>query len=174
MDAKLKPNNNLAEAVIQVNNNLNAEDLIKGVLIGNECTLDMNIQKHGEDIQFGTFSNGLASVGFDSGVIISTGHINNAPGPNNSGGKGTNVPGDYQDNDLAQIVTEDTHDAAVIEFDFTPVTDQISFEYVFASEEYCEFVNDDYNDVFGFFISGPGINGTLNIARIPGSGEVVS
>lgn len=174
LNAKVKVNKNQAEAVIQVANNLTAEDLIKGVLIGNNCSIDMNITKHGQNIQFGTFANGQSSVGFDSGIIISTGHINNAPGPNNSGGKGTNVPGDNTDTDLSKLSKVATHDAAVIEFDFTPVTDQISFEYVFASEEYCEFVNDDYNDIFGFFISGPGINGTMNIARVPGSGDVVS
>jgi hypothetical protein len=57
---------------------------------------------------------------------------------------------------------------ANIEFDFTPTQSPLTFEFVFASEEYCEYVNTQFNDVFGFFISGPGINGTQNLAVVPG------
>lgn len=151
-----------------------ANDLIQDVLIGNGCSINLNVQKHGEDVQFGTFTNGSASIGFENGLIISSGNINNASGPNNSGSQGTNVPNNNTDPDLSAVVTQSTYDAAVLEFDFTPVSDKISFEYVFASEEYCEFVNKAYNDVFGFFISGPGIVGTKNIARVPGTNEIVS
>lgn len=150
------------------------DELVQGVLIGNNCSIDLNVQNHGEAVQFGTFQNGMASIGFDSGIIISTGLVTNATGPNNSGSKGTNVPNNNTDPDLSAIATESTYDAAVLEFDFTPVSTTIEFEYVFASEEYCEFVNKDYNDVFGFFVSGPGISGTKNIARVPTSNEVVS
>ena len=163
-----------AEDNLTVEHGLSAEELVQGVLIGNNCSIDLNVQQHGNDVQFGTFAQGLSSIGFDSGIIISTGNISNAPGPNNSSSKGTNVPGNNSDNDLNNIATEDTYDAAVIEFDFTPITTEVQFEYVFASEEYCEFVNKDYNDVFGFFISGPGISGTKNIAEVPGTGENVS
>ncbi len=162
------------EANLDVAVGVSADELIQGVLIGNNCSIDLNVEQHGENIQFGTFSNGAASIGFDEGIIISTGHINNAIGPNNSGSQGTNVPNNNTDSDLTAVVAQSTYDAAVIEFDFTPVSNQIEFEYVFASEEYCEFVNKDYNDVFGFFISGPGIVGTQNIARVPTTGEVVS
>ena len=162
------------EANLDVTVGVSADELIQGVLIGNNCSINLNVQKHGEDVQFGTFTNGTASIGFNDGIIISTGHIDNAVGPNNSGSQGTNVPNNNTDADLAGAVSNSIYDAAVLEFDFTPVSDQIEFEYVFASEEYCEFVNKDYNDVFGFFISGPGIVGTQNIARVPSTGEVVS
>jgi hypothetical protein len=65
-----------------------------------------------------------------------------------------NLPGD---NNLDNVSSADTYDATVLEFDFVPATDNISFNYVFGSEEYLEFVNAGYNDVFAFFISGPGI-----------------
>ena len=69
---------------------------------------------------------------------------------------------------------------ATIEFDFIPNSDTVSFNYVFGSNEYLTWVNSEYNDVFGFFISGPGItgpyssppgfpNGSINIATVPNS-----
>ena len=73
-----------------------------------------------------------------------------------------------------------TQDAAILEFDFVPSSDTVRFNYVFASEEYLDFVNSNYNDVFAFFISGPGITGpyaspaafpggAINIAEVPNS-----
>ena len=55
-----------------------------------------------------------------------------------------------------------TEDAAILEFDFVPSSDTVTFNYVFASEEYLDFVNSSYNDVFAFLISGPGITGPYN------------
>jgi len=52
-----------------------------------------------------------------------------------------------------------TFDASILEFDFIPQSDTLKFNYIFGSEEYPEYVNSGYNDVFGFFISGPGIAG---------------
>jgi gliding motility-associated-like protein len=69
-----------------------------------------------------------------------------------------------------------TYNAAILEFDFIPYADTIRFKYVFGSDEYPEFAppnNTTYNDVFGFFISGPGITGFQNIAKLP-NGAVVS
>ena len=73
-----------------------------------------------------------------------------------------------------------TGDAAILEFDFVPSADTVTFNYVFASEEYLTFVNSNYNDVFAFLISGPGITGpyasppafpggAINIAVVPNS-----
>jgi gliding motility-associated-like protein len=66
------------------------------------------------------------------------------------------------------------NDVAKLEFDFIPTSDTITFRYVFGSQEYFAFENTSYNDVFGFFLSGPGIsgpyaNGAENLAIVPGS-----
>ncbi|MCL4857511.1 MAG: choice-of-anchor L domain-containing protein, partial [Flavobacteriales bacterium] len=52
-----------------------------------------------------------------------------------------------------------TNDRAFLEFDFTPVGDTVEFRFVFASEEYTSWINSVYNDIFAFFVSGPGISG---------------
>jgi gliding motility-associated-like protein len=83
------------------------------------------------------------------------------------------------DPDLETLANVETNDASVLEFDFVPQGDSISFRYVFASEEYPQYVCGIFNDAFGFFLSGPGITGpytnnAVNIALIPGSTIPVS
>jgi PKD repeat protein len=105
--------------------------------------------------------------GIDEGILLTTGNIADAPGPNSSTSMSTsnNLPGDADLNAL--IPGYFTYDASVIEFDFTPMTDTlIACNFIFASEEYLEWVNSSFNDVFGFFISGPGFIGLQNLATI--------
>jgi hypothetical protein len=107
----------------------------------------------GAKIAGGTFTGGTQAIGFDSGIILSTGNIASVVGPNTSPSITTTngLPGDP---DLDKLASFPTFDAAVLEFDFVPTTPTISFQYVFASDEYNEFVNTSFNDVFGFFING--------------------
>ena len=82
------------------------------------------------------------------------------------------------DVDLFQITGKPINDICIIEFDFIPQGPEIKFEYVFASEEYPNYVNSSFNDVFGFFLSGPGIsgpyNGAKNIALLPNNTTPIS
>ncbi len=76
------------------------------------------------------------------------------------------------------------NDVCILEFDFTPTGDSLKFKYSFGSDEYLEWVNTGFNDVFAFFLSGPGIvgefdsppgfpDGAINIAFIPDSDPVL-
>jgi gliding motility-associated-like protein len=114
------------------------------------------------------------SLGMDEGIVLTSGGIDIVEGPNNSSGAtGTGSgPGDPDLEDLLPGYT--SYDACVLEFDVTATSDSVKFEYVFGSEEYLEWVGSSFNDVFGFFISGPGITGTQNIALIPGTTTPVS
>ena len=142
------------------------EELVRDVLIGGDCFDVTNVSFSGGGDQLGKFINGLTNIGFGSGMIIATGDINVAPGPNDSDSAGGGGTGGG-DPDLATISSGVQFDVAAVEFDFTPTQTPLSFEYAFASEEYCEYVNTEFNDVFGFFISGPGFPGTQNLAVIP-------
>ena len=104
----------------------------------------------------GTFSGGSsAGIGINTGIIMTTGDANTA-------GNGTNdSPGDA---DLSNLISgATTNDAASLSIDFTTQGGDLFFNYVFASEEYNEYVNSQYNDVFGFFLDGK------NIALLPGT-----
>ncbi|GAB5551095.1 MAG: hypothetical protein Sapg2KO_06860 [Saprospiraceae bacterium] len=166
----------MVERVVEVG------QLVRDVFIKEgSCSQVSNIKLIGRSAGVGAFRTapGTIAVGIDSGLVISTGEVEDIVGPNqinNTTGIGAVNLGDP---DLNLIAENQIFDATGIEFDFLPTSTQVTFSYVFASEEYCEFVDDDFNDVFGFFISGPGINGPfedqgINLARIPNSDERLS
>ena len=103
---------------------------------------------------------------FHSGLLMTTGHSNVAPGPNDESNAGVdnNTPG-YAP--LTSIVNAPTYNSAVISFDVIPYGDTLRIRYVFGSEEYPEYVCSQFGDGFAIYISGPGIPGSQNIARLP-------
>ena len=128
-----------------------------------------NISYTGDSLAASTFlCSGTCNLGITGGIILTSGHATIASSPNSTSGQGFNVnlPGD---SDLDLLTTGGTLDACVLEFDFIALSDTAIFNYIFASEEYSEYVNTSFNDVFGFFISGPGIVGIQNIANVPGT-----
>lgn len=175
--------NLLAQEGIQTENNLGVEDLVKEVFIKGSCRNVNNITAIGDkSLSIGQFKNGANIINVKDGIILSTGAIDLAQGPNidNESSYALNV--ESNDPDLSQSATGDLFDVTGIEFDFVPLDNKVTFRYVFASEEYCEFVGTSFNDVFGFFVSGPGINGpfdnnAINVASITtldGTDEIVS
>jgi gliding motility-associated-like protein len=125
-----------------------------------------NITYAGANNGKGTFNcTGGCTLGLSSGIVLASGSVFNMIGPNNSAGQTTNF-GTAGDANLSGLSGTITNDAAVLEFDFIVATDSVEFKFIFGSEEYPEFVG-SFNDVFGFFLTGPGIVGTKNIALIP-------
>ncbi len=150
--------------------------LVQNVLVGSPSVYTNNITYSGAAVARGTFNcAGACIVGIPSGMMISTGSISNAIGPNNSSGAGTGngTPGDVDLNGLAPGGSS-PQDASVVQFDFMVPTDSIKFNYVWGSEEYSDYVNSGCNDVFGFFVNGPNIVGKKNIALIPNTSTPIS
>ncbi len=161
----------------EVNND--AINLVTDIFVNGTCNNISNIESTGVAESIGEFYNGAEVINFSDGIILSTGNISSAVGPNTLVETTTQFNQPSTDRDLKDIATDDLFDVAVIEFDFVPVASQVTFQYVFASEEYCEFVGTIFNDVFGFFVSGPGINGpfadgAINVARVPNTDDFVS
>ena len=128
-----------------------AEDLANR-LAGDGITVS-DVTYVGHETAAGSFAGGGDSVGLDSGVVLSSGAIANVVGPNDSPSTGSNfgLPGDAA---LDALSGASTFDASVLEFNFVPTTSQVQFSYVFSSEEYNEYVNEGFNDAFGFFVNG--------------------
>lgn len=124
--------------------------------------------------QIGTFNrNGFTSFPFASGLVMTTGNVSVAAGPNSSSGSTAEVSNFYTENALSNLATASINGSASLEFDFIAMTDEFAFNYIFGSEEYCEFVGSTYNDVFAFFLTGIDpvtyATTTKNVAIIPGT-----
>jgi gliding motility-associated-like protein len=150
-------------------------------LVGTGITVTNATLTTGTLTQTGIFSSTNTIIPYDSGIVLTTGRSRtNGTSSANTGLDGPatndaeaslNGSGDAQ---LTSIISNITKDASVLEFDFVTLGDTVSFDYIFSSEEYPEFNCTEYNDVFAFFISGPGIVGSQNIALIPGTSTAVS
>lgn len=159
-----------ASALIVIPTN-DASTLV-GTILGGGVSV-ANLSYTGAPGASGTFTGGgAAGIDIEAGIILTTGAATLAPGPNNDdfAGVDNNLPGDPVNLDPL-IPGYVTYDATILSFDFTvsdTETSSIFFNYVFASEEYNEYVGSEFNDVFGFFLDG------TNVALIPSTTTPVS
>lgn len=168
---------------ITITNTQSPSNLVDNVLLGNGITAS-NITVNGSAAnannvtnKIGYFEKGNSTFPINRGVVMSTGNVNNLPGPANN--FASTAVGGGSDPDLVTISGVNINDANVLEFDFVATGDSMQFKYLFGSEEYPEFVGAGVNDAFGFFLSGPGINGpfsnnSVNLAIIPNTTTYVS
>lgn len=148
-----------------IDTNLTATQLAEA-LVGAGVSVD-NVQFTGGAASAGSFTFADPTIlGFDQGILLSSGSAADVVGPNVSDWTSTDyaLPGDP---DLDTLSGFTTYDAAVLEFDFIPTANQVVFEYVFASDEYPEWVATPYNDVFAFFVNGTNYAEVRQIAGDP-------
>jgi len=161
-----------------VNSTLTAQQLVEDHFIGSGVEVS-NVTLGGQTsiAQLGQFTNSNSNLALSNGIMLTTGwaqdmSISNQNFNSSFSSAGINCPGGVQglclagDADLQAIVGTSTFDAAVLEFDFIPLSDTIRFRYAFASEEYNEYTCSQFNDIFAFLLNGPGYN-NVNIAKIP-------
>ena len=165
--------------------NLIPQNLIQSVLAGTGVSMtngqfNWSASNIGTD-QIGTFVNGpnFPEFPFSSGIIMTTGNIFVAEGTNDKTNASMNVTQSttVRDPDLQALVSKPLKSTTALEFDFIASSSSFEFEYVFASEEYPEYVCSQYNDVFGFFLTGLDpvtlTTTTKNIAVIPNSASTI-
>jgi len=164
------------------------EELVTEVLINSPCAIiDNVIGITGIDFGnnpsihlngIGYFENTNPNFPIQDGVILMTGAVSQAPGPNDSPQDPGNWPGDTQLFNYIQSLGIDPgltsyNDASILEFDFTPLTDSISFNFVFASNEYGTF-QCTFSDAFAFFLTNEDTNEVTNLAIVPGTEDPIS
>ena len=156
-------------------------NLIQDVLVDHFPSSHIsNVTFKGNPTSVGSFEYGYF-LGFENGegIVISTGYASDADKSNtcySAANVSAQVNGLSNDSDLNEIAGMNTHDGAIIEFDFIPLSNFCQLNYEFASEEYHDYVY-SFNDVIGILLSGPGIdgeysNGATNIATINDSVNV--
>ncbi|MBT6965756.1 MAG: hypothetical protein HOA01_05985, partial [Flavobacteriales bacterium] len=173
-----------AHSQIVVDNTAPYDDpvwMTNNILIGGGVSAS-NINYQGDSCQIGFFNAINTSLGIDSGIVLCTGDVNDLDPA--SAPTFPFIANTVVDPDLLAVANSvpgmigqsfsvsSVNDIAILEFDFIPTSDTLSFRYAFGSQEYFAFENTQYNDVFGFFLSGPGIagpwsNGAVNLAYIP-------
>ncbi|HPY40687.1 MAG TPA: choice-of-anchor L domain-containing protein, partial [Thiolinea sp.] len=130
--------------------------------------------------QYGIFTGGIDPsggdpvLGIDKGLFMSTGNLGSILGPNSKKDYTYNTTVKYADPDLTKLAASAINDPAIIEFDIVPEGDRLNFLLVFGSDEYPEYVCSKFNDVFGLFISGPGLVGTQNAAFLPDTKQAIA
>lgn len=166
---------------IQVDDTYTAQQLIQNVFASNGCGNVSNIVvsggNFGAEQSYGYFNQGTSSFPFANGIVLSTGKAVSAIGPNtgNSSEGSTSWAGD---SDLEQAIgVNGTVNATVIEFDFIPFTNNISFDYIFSSEQYLSNPSANqcgYTDGFAFLLKPVGSTTYQNLALVPGTNIPVS
>lgn len=151
------------------------QQLIEDILINSNCITNVVVTNvrggnfNGADQSYGFFNANGSTFPFQSGVVLSTGRLSNVEGPNNSLSD-DDANNWFGDTDLETVLNEiNTTNATIIEFEFNSIASQVSFRYLFASEEYQ--INNantcQYSDLFGFLIRNINDTQYTNIALIP-------
>ena len=177
-----------SQAQLTVASGMTPEQYIQN-LVGGGIVIS-NVTFSGNANQIGTFDGVNSNIGFNSGVVMAAGPISGllgGPGNVDAGQPGSGLP----DNDLLAVAQSvnptisSTSDAVILEFDFVPSSNVAAFNFVFASDEYLQWINSAFNDVFAFFVSGPGITGpysspagfpggSANVALVPGTNTPIT
>jgi len=167
-----------ASAQFSVDSVFNQSAAVEELFLANGIFVS-NITFIGDSAQLGWLTDGDSiDLGINDGIVLSTGiaasvsNGGNLPGGNWTSSANTNA-------DLSTLTGFPTYDLAQLDFDFIATGDSMTFQFVFGSTEYPEWVGSSFNDIFGFFVNGPGIsgpfaNGAVNLALVPGTNQVVS
>ncbi|MFZ4927693.1 choice-of-anchor L domain-containing protein [Chryseobacterium sp. Mn2064] len=161
------------------------EQLVKNILIngGTNCTtanvtnvtVSPNHEVGNSDRFWGYFHKGTTNFPFTDGIVLTTGKASEA-GNSYIAGVGASV-GTGSDPDLvtATGATVSLTDAVALEFDFVPNSNQVKFNYIFASDEYTSnYPCLGYSDAFALLLKKVGDPTYTNLAILPGGAGPVS
>lgn len=156
-----------AQSNLFVDQTISPEQMVMDFFNNSQVTVS-NVQFTGASSAVAFFEAANTDLDLLAGLMLSTGDCMEAQNPASYFANHLNATDG--DDDLNAILDQltPTFDAAVLEFDLVSQVDTLCFIYRFGSEEYPEYVCSNFNDIFAFFISGPGYSGLSNIALVPG------
>lgn len=172
----------VSQAITVNTNTYSVPQLVNNVLINSPCVSATNVtwstgSNFGSSNGIGYFQNANANFPMTSGVILSTGNVNNAPGPNsvhlNDGAMNWPGDADLEATLAAAGIPMNSVNASVLEFDFTPISPNFSFDFLFASEEYGNF-QCEFSDAFAFLLTNMNTGVTTNLAVVPSTNLPIS
>ncbi len=161
---------------ITVDEGFTPQYLVNDVLINSSCANVLNVSVSGGNFasgekSFGFFDATGTSFPFQNGIVLSTGKIVNAQGPNTSLSDDGGNMGWNGDPDLNQALgLSNTFNATILEFDFIPLGNRISFDYIFSSEQYLSNPMSNqcnFTDGFAFLLRRNGETNYQNLAVVP-------
>jgi gliding motility-associated-like protein len=157
------------------------EELVQDILVNSACAEISNIEfstgtNFGSTNGIGYFSGNGVSFPFTEGILLTTGDASEAEGPEattlSSGS--FNWPGDTDlENVIPDLSPGTSNNATYIKFDFVPLANSISFNFVFASEEYGTY-QCEYTDAFAFLLTNNDTGQTTNLALVPETTDPIS
>ena len=171
-----------SQAITVDTNIFTVPELVTEVLVNKSCVPVTNISwrtgtNFGSTNGIGYFENTNPLFPLASGVILSTGNVSNAPGPNttdlNDGNAAWTGDSDLETTLLASGITVNSTNATVLEFDFIPFSPNFNFQFLFASEEYGNF-QCQFSDAFTFLLTNTSTGVTTNLAVVPGTSSPIS
>ena len=155
------------------------DQLVTDVLIDSPCASVSNItwstgSNFGQENGIGYFSAIPGAFPFEAGIVLNSGDAMEAEGPESGTQSSGGWAGDADlENAIPALNAGDSNDASFIQFDFVPIANSISFDFLFASEEYGTF-QCGFTDAFAFLLTDLTTGVTTNLALVPGTTDVVS
>lgn len=159
------------------------QNLVQNVLLGGGVVAS-NFTYNGDPLQIGFFNGTNSNIGLDSGIVLCSDDIATIKPTGLGSFLTAPITGEPDLLSVANLVpsligqtftVSSVEDVAILEFDFIPYSDTVSFRYTFGSDEYLTYINSSFNDVFAFFISGPGITGPYSSpAAFPGGAKNIA
>jgi hypothetical protein len=137
--------------------------MISSLFADGNCLAISNVQSYGNRAAFGRFANGQSTVGLSDGLVLATCNVAMLPAQNSTQWSLTGFSQNSEDDpDLATLTSLNQNNLASLEFDLLATAPTLTFEFVFGSDEYCEFITWPYTDAMGIFVNGQ------NVALVPG------
>jgi gliding motility-associated-like protein len=156
-------NQNASALVQKLTNNASCISVSGELVKGDPLNLIQN--------SFGVFTNTNSSFPFSTGIVLSTWSSKYSEGPYTNLGGGTNWNGD---SDINSVLGISSRNASSLEFDFIAQTNYLSFNYIFASNEYIKDNPCQYSDGLALLIKDVTLAGSYsNLAILP-DGTTVS